>query len=170
MAAYIPDDKIEAIKNASDIVDIVSEVVSLRRAGRNLLGLCPFHAEKTPSFTVSPDKQIFHCFGCGAGGNVFTFMMKHGGLSFPEAARTLARRYGIDLPTRDLSPYEKKKLTERETILTLIDDAMAFYRDRLISHGGGQKAMGLLGMNFLRHFQFFIDQNQAMLRLSVQGP
>ena len=69
MAAYIPDDKIEAIKNASDIVDIVSETVSLRRAGRNYLGLCPFHAEKTPSFTVSPDKQIFYCFGCGAGGN-----------------------------------------------------------------------------------------------------
>lgn len=144
MAAYIPDDKIEAIKNASDIVDIVSEVVSLRRAGRNLLGLCPFHAEKTPSFTVSPDKQIFHCFGCGAGGNVFTFMMKHGGLSFPEAARTLARRYGIDLPTRDLSPYEKKKLTERETILTLIDEALVFYRDQLLSEKGGQQAMGYL--------------------------
>ena len=144
MAAYIPDDKIEAIKNASDIVDIVSEVVSLRRAGRNLLGLCPFHAEKTPSFTVSPDKQIFHCFGCGAGGNVFTFLMKQGGLSFPEAARTLARRYGIDLPTRDLSPFEKKKLTERETILTLIDEAMAFYRERLFSGKEGPQAMGYL--------------------------
>ena len=144
MAAYIPDDKIEAIKNASDIVDIVSEVVSLRRAGRNLLGLCPFHAEKTPSFTVSPDKQIFHCFGCGVGGNVFTFLMKQGGLSFPEAARALARRYGIDLPTRDLSPSEKKKLTERETILTLIDESMAFYRERLLSGREGQPAMGYL--------------------------
>jgi len=144
LAAYIPDDKIEAIKNASDIVDIVSEVVSLRRAGRNLLGLCPFHAEKTPSFTVSPDKQIFHCFGCGAGGNVFTFLMKQGGFSFPEAARALARRYGIDLPTRDLSPSEKKKLTERETILTLIDEAMSFYRERLIVDPGGQRAMGYL--------------------------
>jgi len=144
LAALIPEDKIEAIKNASDIVDIVSEVVSLRRAGRNFLGLCPFHAEKTPSFTVSPDKQIFHCFGCGAGGNVFTFLMKQGGLSFPEAARTLARRYGIDLPTRDLSPSEKKKLTERETILTLIDEAMAFYRERLLSGREGQQAMGYL--------------------------
>jgi DNA primase len=76
----------------------------LRRAGRNLLGLCPFHAEKTPSFTVSPDKQIFYCFGCGAGGNVFSFLMKHGGLSFPEAASALAERYGIDLPKRNLSP------------------------------------------------------------------
>jgi len=144
LAAYIPEDKIEAIKNACDIVDIVSEVVSLRRAGRNLLGLCPFHAEKTPSFTVSPDKQIFHCFGCGAGGNVFTFLMKQGGFSFPEAARALARRYGINLPTRDLSPSEKKKLTERETILTLIGEAMAFYRERLLSGKEGQQAMGYL--------------------------
>jgi DNA primase len=110
LAAYIPDEKIEAIRQASDIVDIVSESVSLRRAGRNFLGLCPFHAEKTPSFTVSPEKQIFYCFGCGAGGNVFSFLMKQGGLSFPEAARMLAGRYGIDLPSRDLSPYDKKKV------------------------------------------------------------
>ena len=132
MAAYIPDEKITAIKNASDIVDIVSETVSLRRAGRNLLGLCPFHAEKTPSFTVSPDKQIFYCFGCGAGGNVFSFLMKHSGLTFPEVARSLAGRYGIDLPTRNLSPHEKKKLTERETILTLNGDAVSFYQGCLL--------------------------------------
>jgi DNA primase len=110
LAAYIPEEKISAIKNASDIVDIVSESVSLRRAGRNFLGLCPFHAEKTPSFTVSPDKQIFYCFGCGTGGNIFSFLMKQGGLSFPEAARVLARRYGIDLPERNLSSHEKKKV------------------------------------------------------------
>jgi DNA primase len=117
--------------------------VSLRRAGRNLLGLCPFHAEKTPSFTVSPDKQIFHCFGCGAGGNVFSFLMKHGGLSFPEAAGALAERYGIDLPKRDLSPSEKKKLTERETILTLNDEALSFYRDCLLSEERGQTGQGV---------------------------
>jgi DNA primase len=110
LAAYIPDEKITAIKNASDIVDIVSETVSLRRAGRNFLGLCPFHAEKTPSFTVSPEKQIYYCFGCGAGGNVFSFLMKQGGLTFPEAARVLARRYAIDLPKRKMSPFEKKKV------------------------------------------------------------
>ncbi len=144
MAAYIPEDKIEAIKHASDIVDIVSEVVSLRRAGRNFLGLCPFHAEKTPSFTVSPDKQIFYCFGCGTGGNIFSFLMKQAGYTFPEAARTLARRYGIDLPTRDLSPQEKKKLTERETILTLIDEAVAFYRTCLLASEMGKPAMAYL--------------------------
>ncbi len=144
MAAYIPDEKVAAIKNAADIVDIVSETVSLRRTGRNFIGLCPFHAEKTPSFTVSPDKQIFYCFGCGAGGNVFSFLMKHGGLTFPETVRALAGRYAIDLPTRDLSPHEKKKLTERETILTLNGEAMAFYRNCLLSGEGGKQAKGYL--------------------------
>jgi DNA primase len=144
LAAYIPDDKIEAIKNACDIVDIVGEAVSLRRAGRNYQGLCPFHAEKTPSFSVSPEKQIFYCFGCGAGGNVFSFLMKHGGLSFPEAARMLAKRCGIDLPTRDLSPAEKKRLTERETILTLNGEAVDFYRHCLHEDQKGQPAMDYL--------------------------
>ncbi len=144
MAAYIPDEKITAIKNASDIVDVVAESVSLRRAGRNFLGLCPFHAEKTPSFTVSPDKQIYYCFGCGAGGNVFSFLMKHGGMSFPEAAKALAGRYGIDLPTRDLTPHEKKKLTERESILTLNGEAMTFYRDCLLSDEDGKQAKSYL--------------------------
>ncbi len=144
MAAYIPEDTIDSIKTASDIVNIISEVVSLRQAGRNYLGLCPFHAEKTPSFTVSPDKQIFYCFGCGAGGNVFSFLMKHAGLTFPEAARELAGRCGIDLPTRDLSPHEKKKLTDRETILSLNGDAMGFYRDCLRGAKLGQQAMSYL--------------------------
>jgi DNA primase len=144
LAAYIPDETITAIKNASDIVEVVSEAVSLRRTGRNFLGLCPFHAEKTPSFTVSPDKQIFHCFGCGAGGNVFSFLMKHGGLTFPEAARVLAGRCGIDLPTLTMSPDEKKKLTERETILTLNTQAVSFYRHCLFSDNRGEAAMAYL--------------------------
>jgi DNA primase len=144
LAAHIPEETIDSIKTASDIVDIVSEVVSLRQAGRNYLGLCPFHAEKTPSFTVSPDKQIFYCFGCGAGGDIFSFLMKHAGLTFPEAARELAGRSGIDLPTRDLSPREKKKLTDRETMLSLNGEAMGFYRDCLLDAETGQQAMGYL--------------------------
>ncbi|BBO80136.1 DNA primase [Desulfosarcina ovata subsp. sediminis] len=150
MAAYIPDDKIEAIKTTCDIVEIISESVSLRRAGRNYLGLCPFHAEKTPSFTVSPEKQIFYCFGCGAGGNVFSFLMKQDGLTFPEAARTLARRCGIDLPSRKLSPFEKKKLTEREMILTLNGEAMAFYRSCLFSEKGREAMAYLLKRGMAR--------------------
>ena len=144
MAAYIPDEKITLIKNASDIVDIISEVVSLRQAGRNFLGLCPFHAEKTPSFTVSPEKQIYYCFGCGAGGNVFSFLMKQNGMTFPEAARALADRCGIDLPTRKMSLADKKKLTERETILTLNAEALAFFRSCLLESGSGKKAMDYL--------------------------
>ena len=98
MGGQIPETIIQEVRRAADIVDIVSEVVALKQAGKNLVGLCPFHSEKTPSFTVSPDKQIFHCFGCGEGGDVFSFLMRHQGLNFPEAIKTLARRYGIHLP------------------------------------------------------------------------
>ena len=111
MAALIPEDKISEIKNATDIVDVVSETVLLKKAGKNYIGLCPFHSEKTPSFTVSPDKQIFHCFGCSAGGNVFSFLMRQEGMSFPEAARHLARRYGIDIPEGRLSPEQRKRIS-----------------------------------------------------------
>ena len=118
MAVFIPEDKISEIKNAADIVYIVSEAVLLKKAGKNHQGLCPFHSEKTPSFTVSPDKQIFYCFGCGTGGNVFSFLMKQEGLSFPEAVRVLGKRYGIDIPDRPLSPEQKGKLVKGKAFLT----------------------------------------------------
>ncbi|MDD2604937.1 MAG: CHC2 zinc finger domain-containing protein, partial [Desulfobacteraceae bacterium] len=98
MAGLIPESIIEDVRRAADIVEVISEVVVLKPAGRNLVGLCPFHNEKTPSFTVSPEKQIFHCFGCGQGGNVFAFLMQHQGMSFPEAVRALAERYHIAIP------------------------------------------------------------------------
>lgn len=94
----IPDATIEAIRDRIDVVDLVGRYVSLRKAGRSYKGLCPFHDEKTPSFNVNPDRGIFHCFGCGAGGNVFAFLMRHENLSFPEAARALARECGIEIP------------------------------------------------------------------------
>ena len=90
MANYIPEDKVSEIKHTADIVEVISEVVLLKRAGKNYLGLCPFHSEKEPSFTVSPEKQIFYCFGCTVGGNVFSFLMKYQNVSFPEAAGILA--------------------------------------------------------------------------------
>ena len=94
---YIPEDKIVEIINTSDIADVISESVILKKAGQNFMGLCPFHAEKTPSFSVSPNKQIFHCFGCGVGGNVFSFLMKHLNITFPEAVKMLARKYNITI-------------------------------------------------------------------------
>ena len=93
------DEIIEEVRQTNDIVDIISQYVHLKRSGRNFFGLCPFHNEKSPSFSVSPDKQIFHCFGCGIGGNVFTFLSKIEGINFVEAVQTLAERSNIQLPT-----------------------------------------------------------------------
>lgn len=144
MAIFIPEDKILEIKNSADIVEMVSEVVHLKKAGKNFVGLCPFHTEKTPSFTVSPEKQIFYCFGCGAGGNIFSFLMKNDGLAFPEAARSLARKYGIDIPSRSLTPEQKKRMGERESLLKINRQAMDFF-SRALRHGtSGQVAMAYL--------------------------
>ena len=144
MAVYIPEEKINDIKNSADIVDIISETVVLKKSGKNFLGLCPFHSEKTPSFTVSPDKQIFYCFGCNTGGNVFSFLMKQEGLSFPEAARMLARRYGIDIPVRTMSPEQKRRISERESVLAINRQAMDFFRCALLENASGKKAMEYL--------------------------
>ena len=98
MARY-SDELIEEIRSNNDIVDIISQYVVLKRSGRNYFGLCPFHKEKSPSFSVSPDKQIFHCFGCGAGGNVFHFISKIENINFIESVQSLADRAGIALPS-----------------------------------------------------------------------
>jgi len=144
LAIFIPEDKISEIKNAADIVDVVSESVLLKKAGKNYIGLCPFHSEKTPSFTVSPDKQIFHCFGCSTGGNVFNFMMKQEGQTFPEAARHLAKRYGVDIPDRPLSPAQKKNISERENLLDINRRAGDFYYQTLLNSSIGQSAQSYL--------------------------
>lgn len=144
MTVFIPEDKVAEIKHTADIVDIVSEVVLLKKTGKNHLGLCPFHTEKTPSFTVSPDKQIFHCFGCGEGGNVFSFLMKHNGVSFPEAVQMIARRYGIDIPTQSMSIEQKKRFGERERIFSVNKAAMTFFYDNLMHVTAGQKAVNYL--------------------------
>ena len=114
--AFIPEDKLLEIKDAASIEEVVGQYVKLTQKGKNLLGLCPFHADTAPSFTVAPEKGIFHCFGCGAGGNVFSFLMQYHRLSFPEAVQELARRYGIPLSLKELGPegaQQAKKLTLR---------------------------------------------------------
>ena len=98
MARY-SDEIIDDVRQSNDIVDVISQYVRLKRSGRNYFGLCPFHNEKSPSFSVSPEKQIFHCFGCGVGGNVFKFLTKIEGINFVEAVQQLAERANIQLPT-----------------------------------------------------------------------
>ncbi|VEN73683.1 DNA primase [Candidatus Desulfarcum epimagneticum] len=136
MAHFIPEDKIAEIKHAADIVSIISETVALKKTGVNYSGLCPFHSEKTPSFTVSPDKGIFYCFGCGVGGDVFSFLMKKDGMVFPEAARELARRCGVDIPLKEMSPEQKRRMVRREAMLDLNRAAMEFFSGALGSPAG----------------------------------
>jgi DNA primase len=127
LANFIPEETISEIRDRADIVEIVGDVVRLKKAGKNYLGLCPFHTEKTPSFSVSPDKQIFHCFGCGEGGNIFSFLIKYDGVSFPQAVRQVARRYGIDLPERPMNPAQQRRLRRREQMFVANKLAREFY-------------------------------------------
>jgi DNA primase len=144
LAVFIPEDKISEIKNSVDIVAIISEIILLKKVGRNYVGLCPFHTEKTPSFTVSPEKQIFYCFGCGTGGNVFNFLMNHDGLSFFETAKMLAKRYGIEIPAQTMSSEQKRRISERESLLAANKQAMDFFKHSLLSDAEGKIALEYL--------------------------
>jgi DNA primase len=131
------EDIISRVRDSIDIVDLVSGYVSLKKTGKNHTGLCPFHAEKTPSFSVNPDKQIFHCFGCGAGGDVFKFIELQEGLNFPEAVRALAGRAGISLPTDSrLRDQDKKYEDERKVLLKIVADAVEYFRKELEGPAG----------------------------------
>src|SRR5262245_53690855 len=107
---------LDEIRSRSDLVELIGQYVSLKRAGVNWKGLCPFHAEKTPSFTVNPKRGIFHCFGCGAGGDVFNFLMRHDRLAFPEAVRSLAERVGVSIPTAREPDGDNQLETLRRTM------------------------------------------------------
>ncbi|HAA89134.1 MAG: DNA primase [Thermoanaerobacterales bacterium 50_218] len=137
MPGPIPEDFIETVRDAVDIVDVVSEYVVLKKTGQNYVGLCPFHIEKTPSFTVSPSKQIFYCFGCGIGGNVFTFLMKIENLSFPEAVEALARRVGLEVPRGKKSTGAD---SPREKYFEINQLAAEFYHQVLVEEERGEKA------------------------------
>jgi DNA primase len=129
--AFIPEDKLLEIKDAAPIEEVVGQYVKLTQKGRNLLGLCPFHPETKPSFTVAPDKGIFYCFGCGAGGNVISFLMQHQRLTFPEAAEELARRYNITLTYKDLGPEGGRQAQKRQLMQEINKEAAAFYQANL---------------------------------------
>ena len=131
------DDKIEEVRQRADIVEIIGAHVRLKRAGRNFVGLCPFHQEKTPSFSVNAERGFFHCFGCNTGGSVFNFIMKMEGLNFPEAVRSLAQRYGIDLPEDDYGGGPSK--SERDSMYQANQTAAEFFAHVLWKTPDGQQ-------------------------------
>jgi DNA primase len=133
------DNKIEEIKSRVDIVELASEYLTLKKAGRNFIGLCPFHQEKTPSFTVNRDKQIFYCFGCGEGGNVITFLMKIADKTFPEAIKDLAEKTGVVLPPMPSGKEGRQKDSLKESIINLNLRAAQHF-NRNLSSGAGKVA------------------------------
>ena len=144
MSGRIGEDKVEQIRGRADIVEVISSYVNLKRSGRNHVGLCPFHAEKTPSFNVNADRQIYHCFGCEVGGDVFAFLMNMEGLSFPEAVRRLGERYGIEVEEETVTPEEEKRREERERLLRVTEVACEFYHRLLVEDPAGKPARSYL--------------------------
>lgn len=124
---YYSDELIEEVRSRNDIVDVIGGYVKLQKKGSSYFGLCPFHNEKTGSFSVTPGKQMFYCFGCGAGGNVFTFLMKYENYTFGEAMQTLADRVGIELPKQELSEAQKREADERSRLLEINKEAAKYF-------------------------------------------
>ncbi len=135
---YYSDELIEEVRSRNDIVDVISGYVRLQKKGSTYFGLCPFHNEKTGSFSVSPVKQMYYCFGCGAGGNVFTFLMEYENFTFPEAMQALADRAGIDLPKQELSGEAKRESDKRSRLLEINKEAGKYYYTLLRSERGAQ--------------------------------
>lgn len=133
---YYPEDLVEEIRQRNDIVDVISEHVKLKRTGNNHMGLCPFHNEKSPSFSVSGQKQMYHCFGCGVGGNVFTFVMEYENYSFVEALKFLAERANISLPEQEYSEEAKKKADLKGQLLEINRQAAKYFFYQLKSERG----------------------------------
>ncbi len=135
---YIPQEILDEIVARCDIVSVINEYVPLKRRGSNYQGLCPFHNEKTPSFSVSPGKQIFHCFGCGKGGNVFRFIMEIEGVSFLEAVEKLAKRANVKLPEKELTAAQREKLEQRKRYLQINDFTARYYHKVLMETPQGR--------------------------------
>lgn len=168
---FIPQEIIDEIASASDIVEIINEYVPLKKQGRNYQGLCPFHHEKTPSFSVSPEKQIFHCFGCGVGGNLFSFIMQIEGLNFPEAVKKLASRAGISLPEKEISEGQKKQLKQKERYYSINQATAQFFHQVLVNSKWGEKPLEYLkkrgiGQDTINKFQlgFALPQWDGLIK------
>lgn len=133
---YYPEDVVEEVRTANNIVDTISQYVKLTKKGNSYFGLCPFHNEKSPSFSVSPDKQMYYCFGCGAGGNVFTFLMEYENFTFSESLQYLAERAGIRLPVQEESQEARREADLKQKILEVNKEAAKYYYAMLYSDRG----------------------------------
>ena len=142
---YYPDELIEEVRMKNDIVDVISGYVRLQKKGANYFGLCPFHNEKSPSFSVSPGKQMYYCFGCGAGGNVYTFIQEYENYTFPEAVKMLADRAGVNLPEIEYSEEARKAESKRSKLLEINREAAKYFYFQL------RAKQGEIGYNYLRN-------------------
>lgn len=144
---YYPDELVEEVRMKSDIVDVISGYVKIQKKGSSYFGLCPFHNEKSPSFSVSPGKQMYYCFGCGAGGNVFTFLMEYENYSFPEAVKALAGRAGVNLPEAEYNEEARKKESRRSKLLEVNKEAAKYFFYQL------RREQGQAGYQYLKKRQ-----------------
>ena len=141
---YYPEETVEEVRMKNDIVDVVSGYVRLQKKGSSYFGLCPFHNEKSPSFSVSQSKQMYYCFGCGAGGNVFTFVMNYENYTFGEAVKMLADRAGVNLPEPEYTEEMKKRENHRARLLMVNKEAAKYFYYQL------RRGQGELGYRLLR--------------------
>ncbi|MFP3982239.1 MAG: DNA primase [Desulfurivibrionaceae bacterium] len=138
--AVFSESSVQLVKEAADIVDVIGEYVQLRKKGTNYQGLCPFHSEKTPSFSVNPTRQFYHCFGCKESGDVFSFFMKYNNLGFQESLEALADRYGITLSPNDLTREEKERLQQKDSLFRINSEAARLYHDFLVKSPAAAQA------------------------------
>ncbi|MDO4975890.1 MAG: DNA primase [Eubacteriales bacterium] len=151
------EELIEEVRERNDIVDVISSYVSLKKKGSSYFGLCPFHNEKSPSFSVSREKQMYYCFGCGQGGNVYTFLMEYNRLSFVEAMQELADRVGVELPQQEQSPQEKQEADTKVILKEMNKAAAVYFHWQLLHSKRGEKALEYLNkrgitMEMIKHF------------------
>ena len=133
---YYSDEIVEEVRSRSDIVDVISQYVNLQKKGSQYFGLCPFHNEKTGSFSVSPQKQMYYCFGCGAGGNVFSFLMNYENMTFKEAIEELAPKAGVTLPVREMTYQDRVKADRRSRLFEINKEAAGYFYKLLRSDHG----------------------------------
>jgi len=171
----IPRDTVDKIIDAAHVEEVLGEFITLKKRGANLLGLCPFHGEKTPSFTVSPVKGIYKCFGCGKAGNSVNFIMDHLQLSYPEALRWLAKKYGIEIVEKEITPEEKAQINERESLLIVMQFATRYFIQNMNETDEG-KSIGLgyfqergLRPEIIERFQlgYSLEERKAFSKAAV---